>query len=217
MGHIHHDSGSILLGHKGVWWIDDPGYQQYLKTSEREFTIGTFAHNAPIINGQAQVVSAASFSTEPLPSPEIGHVTVDMTACYAAELRLTRATRSAWLLRDAVVLCDVIAAAEPVDVRYAWHGLPAAGWWVEDGKALIEHDATELWLQTSHDVIRPACVKRLRGSRGHLSLMISLPPASESVTCWWVFSFGSRPASFATDNGALSIGDIRLRAPASST
>lgn len=54
MAHIHCDNGSLVLGTRGRWWLDDPGYQQYLQTSERQFTVGVTAHNAPVIQGHAQ-------------------------------------------------------------------------------------------------------------------------------------------------------------------
>lgn len=33
MGHIHQDNGRLVIGTRGRWWLDDPGYQQYLQTS----------------------------------------------------------------------------------------------------------------------------------------------------------------------------------------
>lgn len=53
-GHVHYDSGSFVYGYKGEIPISDPGYQQYIKGEEREFKIGKYSHNAPIINGKAQ-------------------------------------------------------------------------------------------------------------------------------------------------------------------
>ena len=48
MGHLHRDNGSIVIGTKGCWIIDDAGYQQYQNNHEREFTVGPVAHNCPV-------------------------------------------------------------------------------------------------------------------------------------------------------------------------
>ena len=80
MSHIHNDNGPIVVGAGGRWPISDPGYQQYMKKREREFTLGLTAHNAPVINGMAQTVK-----------PEIRRVALrrrDETT-YMAELDLT--------------------------------------------------------------------------------------------------------------------------------
>src|SRR5690606_20324086 len=58
MSHLHHDCGHIVLGWQRRFWITDPGYQQYRPGEERNYTIGVKAHNCPVIDGQAQKVSA---------------------------------------------------------------------------------------------------------------------------------------------------------------
>lgn len=45
-GHIQHDAGTVVIGTKGSWLISDPGYQQYMESSEREYTLGVNAHNS---------------------------------------------------------------------------------------------------------------------------------------------------------------------------
>lgn len=53
MGHMQPDHGSLVLGAGGEWLIDDPGYRQYLPTSEQKFTLSSYAHNHPVINGDS--------------------------------------------------------------------------------------------------------------------------------------------------------------------
>ena len=54
MDHIQSDNGTLVIGTRGNWLITDPGYQQYAKGDERDFTVGPTAHNAPLINGIPQ-------------------------------------------------------------------------------------------------------------------------------------------------------------------
>ena len=43
LGHVHKDAGTIVIGTRGKWFITDPGYQQYLPTRERNFTLDATA------------------------------------------------------------------------------------------------------------------------------------------------------------------------------
>src|SRR5690606_24878104 len=47
-GHLQRDNGTLVIGRRGRWILSDPGYQQYLRGAEREFTIGPAAHNYPV-------------------------------------------------------------------------------------------------------------------------------------------------------------------------
>src|SRR5690606_13028548 len=55
MGHIHPDNGAVTIGTRGDWFIATPGYQQYLRNSERDFSTGPASRNTPLINGQTQI------------------------------------------------------------------------------------------------------------------------------------------------------------------
>src|SRR5690606_2857218 len=52
MGHVPANYGSLCIGTQGQWLIQTPGYQQYVKSSEREFTIGKVSRNTPIVDGE---------------------------------------------------------------------------------------------------------------------------------------------------------------------
>jgi hypothetical protein len=207
MGHIHKDNGSLVIGTAGRWLLADPGYQQYLLTSEREFTLSSSAHNAPVIDGSAQSVQAGKriscSSKRGLPRAEL-----DMTACYPKELRLSRVTRTIWLAgRDLVVVADRIEGATK-HIRYHWHGHPDAAWWWEDGAALIALDDSLLRIRTPAKQIDEHTTQRLRGSRGHLTVNVELPP--NLGVYWWVFSLGDRADKITADGKSLRVGSRKF-------
>lgn len=45
MSHVQTDNGTVAIGTAGRWLICDPGYQQYMRDVERDFTLGAGAHN----------------------------------------------------------------------------------------------------------------------------------------------------------------------------
>ena len=89
MGHIPSDNGTLVLGTRGKWLIADPGYQQYAKGDEREFTIGPTAHNAPLINGTAQTQKQPRRLVLEEVGPSVRRVAIDLTACYPSSVPLT--------------------------------------------------------------------------------------------------------------------------------
>lgn len=216
MGHIQCDNGSLVLGMRGRWWLDDPGYQQYLQTSERQFTIGATAHNAPVINGYAQVRKhpelLAAIRQED--APDVQFAWVDLTACYPAEAQADRIRRAVWLIgREHLVVCDDLALANGHSLSYHWHGHADLFWCLQaDGATLVSEEDADRWLHIFSPQIslNPADLHRLRGSRGQQTLSVTVYPPS--VTCvWWVFSFAAERPSFSVVGRQLQIGERCLR------
>jgi hypothetical protein len=196
MGHVHNDSGSLVLGTQGKWLVTDPGYQQYAKGEEREFTMGPTAHNAPVVNGTAQTLKQA----RRIVLEDIGvnqhRVTLDLTACYAASLGVKTAVRHVWLSgKNLVVVADQIQTRSPARVTYHWHGHRDCAWWVDAGLALLTLGRTQLWLACTHTPLTGANLERLPGSRGQLSLIATLAAAPPVV--WWAFVLGPQRPTLA--------------------
>ncbi|MCL2646197.1 MAG: heparinase II/III-family protein [Phycisphaerales bacterium] len=220
MGHLHCDGGSILIGRGGTWLIADPGYQQYLPTREREFTLGPSAHNAPVINGHSQDRRNTKILSADTSPTHIRHVLLDLTNSYPAAANITAVRRHVWLLPDGtVVLCDDIAAADLQKIAYTFHGIPGASWWAQDQKAVIYYQGAELWIAspTAPLPITQQNITRLRGSRGHESLVTELTPSPASptlpTTCWWLFNIGPAPIVYTATADSLSVGSVTLTTP----
>jgi hypothetical protein len=203
MGHLHHDNGSIVIAAGGQWIINDPGYQQYMNTAEREFSVGSAAHNAPVINGQAQMKRDGRVTQEPALSDGAWHTAIDLLNCY--ELPLTRCTRSIWLTGDQlVIVADEIAGSALGEIAYHWHGHPDAAWWVEDGIALVCLHNEQLWIRCMNCSLDASQVDRRKGSRGHLTLGVQIQAKRQQVI-WW--AFGRHKASVQ----ALTVNGVELR------
>ncbi|WP_019626601.1 heparinase II/III family protein [Thioalkalivibrio sp. ALJT] len=215
MNHIQADSGTLLIGHAGHWWITDPGYQQYLKTAERDFTLGPEAHNTPVINGHGQAHKAGRllYSGECQTSSEAegAYAVVDLTACYSMEAQVDTVTRTLWRLgRDHVVVCDTVVAAPDVSVAYHWHGDADAYWGEQSGAVSLYLPSSHrtLWLQSGQQPLSLAQQHRLRGSRGQCTLQVTQPA---SVTHhWWSFSLADTPPALRASEAEAQIGEIRL-------
>jgi len=182
LGHLHTDTGSVVIATQGTWLIDDPGYQQYLPNSERQFAIGPTAHNAPVINGQPQVSRQGEVRVL-----EPGRVIIDMTRCYDASLQLDEAVRSVWLVeRDMVVIADRVRGERVRQLRYHWHGHPDAAWDADGAWAFVYRPPTAMHITCPGVRIEQSDIYRLKGSRGQMTLVTSV----EDACCWWVFAFG---------------------------
>ena len=130
----------------GKWLITDPGYQQYAKGDEREFTIGPTAHNAPLINGTAQTQKQPRRMVLEEVGPSVRRVAIDLTACYPSAVPLTTLVRHVWLSgKNLVVVADQLEGKQPLQATYHWHGHPACAWWVEANWALLTLDGVQLW------------------------------------------------------------------------
>lgn len=203
MGHLHCDTGTLQIGTRGRWLISDPGYQQYLKRTEREFTLGVTAHNAPVINGQSQIRKAPRRKFRLATTQEgLWGAEVEMTDGFAEELQVEQALRTVWLSgRQRVVVADRLKVPGPVPVDYHWHGHPEAAWWVADGWARIYLDGTTLCLSSPQAGLQEEMVDRLPGSRGQLTLKTQIDGTPPVV--WWVFSLGTEtPTLEVMENGA---------------
>lgn len=189
MGHIPSDNGTLVLGTRGQWLIADPGYQQYAKGDEREFTIGPTAHNAPLLNGTAQTQKQPRRMVLEEVGPNFRRVAIDLTACYPSSVPLTTLVRHVWLSgKSLVVVADQLEGKQSLQATYHWHAHPACAWWVEANWALLTLDGVQLWLTCPQTKLTGANLHRLPGSRGQLSLVCPLEQAGPVV--WWALVFG---------------------------
>jgi Heparinase II/III-like protein len=200
-GHIHLDYGSITVGAFGKWLIADPGYQQYMPGEEREFTLGLSAHNAPVLNGQAQHLKSGKVITQEKVGDDTYKLKVDITGCYPPAVGAGLVSRSIWLCgRNLAVVADQIEGPGIESVAYHWHGDPETAWRIENGWALLyTGPSAMLWLGSPSLSISETGLDRLPGSRGQLTLSTQGKAAS---VIWWVFSLSeSRPALEADPDG----------------
>lgn len=194
MGHIQADSGSIVLGMRKRWWIDDPGYQQYAKTSERNFTVGPTAHNTPVINGYGQVFKRAVTVLQPSVTVDASGtmaLTLDLTACYERQSGVKQLHRTVWMPSTGlhVAICDVIEVDLSAQITWHWHGHPELYWALnKTGVSLVDNDTGDvLHIMSPQVATTAASIQRLPGSRGQRTLVSSMF-ATGKVAVWWVFS-----------------------------
>lgn len=219
MSHIHRDNGSLVIGTRGRWAIEDAGYQQYLETAERNFTIGERAHNAPVINGFAQARKRLSERRHVTLADDIHVCHLNLTHSYPAEAGVKWLTRTIWLLgREHVVVCDQSAVPALVSMRYVWHGNRECAWWVENGVVSLHHpneNSALLYIASPQIALEPGHVTRLRGSRGQMSLMLDLRSdqqqviANRRLVCW-LFSTVKPPPIATQDWPRISVGNYQL-------
>jgi len=201
MGHIQGDSGTLVIGTRGNWLVADPGYQQYVRGEEREFTVGAAAHNAPLINNHGPSQKRPRRIVLEDVSPSVHRVAIDLTACYPAGASLKTLVRHVWLSgKNLVVVADQVEAAKSPQATYHWHADPAAAWWFEAGWAMVALGDAQLWLTCSQGRLSGADLQRLPGSRGQLSLVSTIHGAGPVV--WWVFALAAdRPTLHADGEG----------------
>ncbi len=198
MSHIQCDSGTLVAGTKGTWLIADPGYQQYAHGDERNFTIGPEAHNAPLINGSAQIKKQPRRLTLGDTGPGVHHAAIDLAACYPPALALRKLVRHVWLVGNrAVIVADQIEAETPPQATYHWHAHPACAWWFEANWAMVTLNDVHLWLTCPNRQLSGANLHRLPGSRGQLTLVSTLDAAGPVV--WWAFILGARRPDLRVD------------------
>ncbi len=197
-GHIHFDYGTITIGTAGRWIIADPGYQQYMPGEEREFTLGPAAHNVPVLNGKAQAFKSGKILDQREEGSDVLRLSLDMTACYPAEVGARRVMRTIWSMSNRLVaVADRIDAAGLETISYHWHGCPEAAWRVDSNWAMIHVEpATSLWLTSPSFTISDAAIERLPGSRGQLTLSVKRPAAP---VIWWIFSLSDAPPAVDSD------------------
>lgn len=205
MGHLQRDNGTVMIGTRGRWMISDPGYQQYMKDDEREFTLGPAAHNCPVINGAAQSEKAGRLLALERLGPDLLHARVDLTRCYPSSPLLESVTRDVWQIgRTGVVVADHIAARRLDRPKYHWHGHPEAAWWFRDGWFLVHLGDADLWFTSPQASLSQECIQRLPGSRGQLTAVVVTKDFATRVF-WWAFALAAAPPAIETAGGGRSV------------
>lgn len=208
--HVHRANGSVLIGTRRHWFVTLPGYQQYMPNSEREFTLGITAQNAPVINGRAQTAKAAQRLALESGKHGVYRTQLDLTRCYSARSALNRVVRTVWLVeRRFIVIADQIAGRAVRSVDYYWHGHADAAWWAQDGWAKLYLAETPLWIHSPQAAISETDVHRLRGSRGQLTLCAKALPARGTI--WWIFAFSATAPVVKLAANARSLAVSRFR------
>jgi len=195
MGHIHTDNGSMAIGTAGKWFVQTPGYQQYMPNSEREFTLGVSSRNAPAINGQMQLHKLPKLLNLQTES-QSQTAEIDLTQCYSKELQLQQVTRRVQLQEsNLIVVEDEIRGKGIEEIAYYWHGHPDSAWWIKDGWARIYLEEKTLWIGSPQIEMCESNLQRLRGSRGQLTLAtkVLLPQSTSAIQ--WYFGFGETQPS----------------------
>jgi hypothetical protein len=204
MGHLQRDNGTILIGKAGRWLITDPGYQQYMRGLEREFTLGPTAHNYPVLNHQTQSQKSPRLMTLESISENIHKATLDLTSCYPEELNANSIIRTVWLSgNDLVVTADQIDAKSIETLQYHWHGHPEASWGCQEGWALVHTEGADLWMTSPQFTISGENIRRLPASRGQLTL--SAETDSPAKVVWWIFVIADTPNLFNLMEGGKTV------------
>ncbi len=216
MSHLPPDNGTILIGAHGQWILSDPGYQQYERGLERDFTYGPTAHNCPMINGVAQSIRAPKRLALERTGDGLLHTEIDLTACYAPEAKAKSVVRRVWLdaAKGIVVVADAVEGEALEKVAWHWHGNSEAAWWAADGAVRMTVGRDSLWVASPQIALAGANVKRLPGNTDMLSIVAEREGAAP-VT-WWVFTLGKKPAAVAAapDAKALEVAGKRYSAQA---
>ncbi len=201
MGHLQADNGTVMIGSRGRWIISDPGYQQYMKDDEREFTIGPAAHNCPVINGAAQSRKAPRRLALEQIAPGLLHTRMELAECYPPAAGAESVTRAVWQIgRAGVVVADRIAVRRLDSLMYHWHGHPEAAWWFRGGWFLLHLDNVDLWFTSPQARLSQECIQRLPGSRGQLTAVARADPARRLY--WWTFAVADAPPALeSVDDG----------------
>lgn len=217
MGHIHHDNGSVVIGTHGRWMICDPGYQQYLDTSERVYTVGPQAHNAPVINGAVQTCKQVQRPQLDDLGGGVLRMRLELQACYPITAGVRTLMRNVWLVgKSMVAICDRIELTRWESLSYHWHGHPSAAWWMANGEAQLHWEDSPglpLHLRSPQVQLTEPMLDRLPGSRGQLTLTVPISPAafptSGPAHIWWFFMIGA-PVPTYVDGASARVGRLLL-------
>lgn len=178
MGHLHLDGGHVVIGWHGRCWITDPGYQQYRPGIERDYSIGTEAHNAPVIGGHAQSVRAVVRAGDGL----------DLGACYEGLPADAVVRRRVRLDADRVVVTDEISGVpDGTEVTTHWLGGAGLGWAFVDGWARLSDGQRAFWIAWDSGEITAGQLGRHDGSRGPLRLRVSTHARGGALRQQWSF------------------------------
>jgi hypothetical protein len=204
MSHLQKDNGTLMIGTRGKWIINDPGYQQYVKGDERAFTLSPTAHNYPVIDGLGQVRKAAQCLFLGETAPGVYCARVDLTDCYPDDAQTESITRTVWLANnDRVIVADEIKATAMETLQYHWHGHPSASWFVKDNHALVHTPEADLWFTSPQATLVEAGLHYLDGSRGQLTLISEAK--TNAPVLWWAFTLGDKPNALETAKDGRSL------------
>ena len=210
MGHIQADNGSLTVGTRGFWLITDPGYQQYMKDQEREFTLGPAAHNSPVVNGMAQTRKRPAQVSVQGDASGVCQAVLEFGSCYPAECGVTSALRTVWLAGDALaVVADRLEVEAPKCLHYHWHGHPLAAWWAQSNLIRLQTADAQLWIASPQFSLTGANIHRLPGSRGSLTLVAETQDVAPAI--WWIFALGKQPPAVALDPDGLAARAAKYR------
>ncbi|MFD0714504.1 heparinase II/III family protein [Paenibacillus sp. GCM10027626] len=194
--HLHLDSGHVVIGTAGRWWITDPGYQQYREGAERDFTLGPHAHNVPVIDGLSQSEYKArlvGFSNE--------SVDIMLDQAYSLpDLRLTRSVRLSQGSQQGkrLIIVQDFIQNEGLErsICYTWLGGTYLSWSFAAGWGRLSDGRHTLWIglfcQEQQLPVTAGQLQRHEGSRGSLSLIHNgeLPTGQSR----WNWAFCWQPA-----------------------
>lgn len=132
-GHVHYDAGSFIFAYLGEICITDPGYQQYIKGEEREFTYGTYSHNAPIINGKQQNKHKCEII-----DIHDDYLKLDISNCY--DLRLEKVFRTFELKNKIAYINDEYYDFDQSSIEYSFTISNKAKITIDDGVLCLYFD-----------------------------------------------------------------------------
>lgn len=190
-GHLHYDGGSLVLGWHKRFWITDPGYQQYRRGCERDYTIGVQAHNAPVVGDVAQSQRRVQLLALQTDANQRQHAALELTRCYVGLPAEATIHREIWLVAEwgpLIAVCDEFTGLPPgICITNYWLGGAQLSWSFVDGWARLHDGAHAVWIGTTQGSIKPERLTKHEGSRGPLTLAHNyLLPDGKGV-CWWLF------------------------------
>jgi hypothetical protein len=195
MSHLHQDSGQVVIGWQNRFWLTDPGYQQYRRGEERDFTMGDAAHNAPVIGGIVQTQRAVQIM-ESTANEGQQYTLLELTRCYEGLPEASRMMRHLWLdcpptpMSPRVVVADELwGLAAGTEIRYAWHFGTHLAWAFQEGWARLSDGERTLWVTSLGASLSPHQLLRHAGSRGPLTLSHHYLISQSPQTFWWLFHF----------------------------
>lgn len=188
-GHLQADRGHICVGAGGDWVVQDPGYRQYLRTSEHHFATGVTAHNVPVVDGQGENLEGVRAIPLNWPQPILDAMNnaamFELTGFYGEDLELISVKRKVRAGSEVIVEDLVSGRRDAYEVSYYWHFHPEAYLGEEAGNLLLVL-GDQVWQVTCEGLILSlAQVSRLRGSRGQQTLSVNLACQRERVIRWF--------------------------------
>jgi len=207
--HLHHDSGHLILGWRTRFWITDPGYQQYRDGEERDYSVGTAAHNGPVINGIVQSLNAARI----IATNEPRKARLDLSECYDGLPAHATVQREIQVAENANPLILVRDQFEGLDANATitthWLGGAHFAWAFVEGWARLSDGKHALWIGTLESDISPRQLIRHDGTRGPLTLANKYKLDAGRGEQTWLFwgdeSGGWIPPTISNENGCLSL------------